>query len=38
MCDKLSHSVTLTGIEAMETGNTETPGDDFSVKLNLGFF
>lgn len=28
MCDKLSHSVTLIGIEARETGNTETPGPD----------
>lgn len=33
MCDKLSHSVTLLGIEARETGNTETPGHDFSDEL-----
>lgn len=28
MCDNLSHSVTLTGIEAQKTGNTETLSDD----------
>lgn len=28
MCDKLSQSVTLIGIETLETGNTETLGND----------
>lgn len=32
MCDKLSHSVTLPAIAFRETGNTETPGDRFTLE------
>jgi hypothetical protein len=37
MCDNLSHSVTLTGIETQKTGNTETPGHDFNGTSFLPF-
>jgi hypothetical protein len=35
MCDNLSHSVTLLGIEVQKTGNTETTGSMFSPALKL---